>query len=129
MRCPLLYVYETLCKYLSLLSILVAIITLHVSYELFRSVLVAVVTLHVSYELFCWLLYNIFHLKMRFTFSFLFSSLEPAWLRRDSDRLQYVRGNESLIPLLKMVFQVLRLPKNSLALGTIRRPNKNLPIK
>ena len=33
---PLLYVYQTLCKYFSLLSVLVSIIMLHVSYELFR---------------------------------------------------------------------------------------------
>ena len=33
---PLLYICQTLCKGLSLLSVLVSIIILHVSYELFR---------------------------------------------------------------------------------------------
>ena len=33
---PLLYVYQTLCKYFLLLSVLVVIIILHLSYGLFR---------------------------------------------------------------------------------------------
>ena len=35
-RYPLLYVYQTLCRNFSLLSVLVSIIILHVSYELFQ---------------------------------------------------------------------------------------------
>ena len=36
MRYPLLYVSQTLCKDFSLLSVLVSMIILHISYELFR---------------------------------------------------------------------------------------------
>ena len=36
MQYPLLYVYQTLCKYFLLLSVLVVIIILHLSYGLFR---------------------------------------------------------------------------------------------
>ena len=36
MRCPLLYVYQTLCNYFLLLSVIVNIMTMHVSYKLFR---------------------------------------------------------------------------------------------
>ena len=57
-----------------------------------------------------------------------FGFFEPAWLRRDSDRLQYVRHNDSLVPLLKMMLKSSVYQKRS-SLGYHLAPKRKLPHK
>ena len=56
-------------------------------------------------------------------------SLEPSWLRGNSDQPKYVRRNESLVPLLKKDCPSPSSSHNAPGSDTTRGPNENLPTK
>ena len=56
-------------------------------------------------------------------------SLEPAWLRGDSDQPQYVRRNESPVPLLAKDVPSPPSTKNAPALDTIAASKRTPPHK